>query len=79
MAAGYPATGRQHGIGPLDRAEESTDRMEDGVDEWFAIPGWGLVFAAWALTGVVGVLVVAVAALSAWHGRRKRRTGGGQD
>ncbi len=46
------------------------------MEEWFAIPGWGLVFAAWLLTGAVGVLIVAVAALSAWRGRQKRRAGG---
>ncbi len=48
------------------------------MGEWFAIPGWGLVFAAWALSGAVGALLVGAAALLAWRGRSKRRTEGGR-
>ncbi|GAB3234589.1 hypothetical protein GCM10027447_31880 [Glycomyces halotolerans] len=37
------------------------------------IPGWGLVFAAWAVVAAAGVGLCAVTALVAWSGRRKRR------
>ncbi|GAB3656219.1 hypothetical protein [Glycomyces tarimensis] len=43
------------------------------MSELFAIPGWGVVFAAWALSAGVGVLVIAVATAMSLRGRAKRK------
>lgn len=47
--------------------------MVDRLNELTGIPGWGLVFAAWALAAGIGLVIIAVSALLAWRGRAKRR------
>jgi hypothetical protein len=42
------------------------------LSELWTVPAWGLAFAMWALAFAFGSGIVAVAAIFAWRGRRKR-------
>ena len=48
------------------------------MPELFETPGWGLVFASWALAAAVGLLSVVATALVSLRGRSKRRRSGGR-
>lgn len=40
---------------------------------WFEVPGWGLVFAAWTLAFAVGLLIAAFLVWVDFKNRRERR------